>query len=84
MLVTEWLPYDTSNATLCSGRLPIQPAARSYASCAGLVVTRRDGAARVCDLNAKPLRAIGDWLRDYETLWGESMRNLKNYVEENR
>lgn len=51
---------------------------------AGLVVTRRDGAARVCDLNAKPLRAIGDWLRDYETLWGESMRNLKNYVEENR
>jgi len=51
---------------------------------AGLVVTHRSGAARLCDLNAKPLRAIGDWLRDYEAFWSETMQNLKSYVEENR
>ena len=51
---------------------------------AGLVVTHRRGAARLCDLNAKPLRAIGDWLRDYEAFWSETMQNLKSYVEENR
>src|SRR5216684_9010205 len=36
---------------------------------AGLVVTRKDGTARICDLNAKPLRAIDDWLRNYEAFW---------------
>jgi DNA-binding transcriptional ArsR family regulator len=41
---------------------------------AGLVVTRQDGTARVCGLNAKPLRAINDWLRDYEAFWSESMQ----------
>ena len=49
---------------------------------AGLVVTRKDGAARVCSLNAKPLHAVNTWLRDYEAFWGESLRGLKNYVEE--
>ena len=51
---------------------------------AGLVVTQQHGAARVCGLNAKPLRAINDWLRDYETFWGETMQNLKIYLEENQ
>ena len=51
---------------------------------AGLVVTRQRGTARICELNAKPLRAVGSWLRDYEALWSESMRNLKRYVEEDR
>lgn len=51
---------------------------------AGLVVTRQEGTARLCSLNAKPLRAINDWLRDYETFWSETMQNLKSYVEENQ
>jgi DNA-binding transcriptional ArsR family regulator len=50
---------------------------------AGLVVTHEQGAARICELNAKPLRAIDTWLRDYEALWSGSLRNLKRYVEEN-
>jgi DNA-binding transcriptional ArsR family regulator len=50
---------------------------------AGLVVTRKHGAARLCGLNAKPLRAIDEWLRDYEMFWRETMQNLKSYVEEN-
>src|ERR1700719_630354 len=51
---------------------------------AGLVVARRDGTARICELNAKPLRAVDDWLRDYQAFWSESLRNLKRYVEEDR
>ena len=49
---------------------------------AGLVVTRRQGTARICALNAKPLRAVDDWLRDYEAFWSESLRGLKRYIEE--
>src|SRR5947208_6541971 len=51
---------------------------------AGLVVTRPDGTTRVCDLNAKPLRAIDDWLGDYEVFWAGSLRSLKRYVETER
>lgn len=35
-------------------------------------------------LNAKPLRAVDDWLRDYQAFWSESLRNLKRFVEEDR
>ena len=49
---------------------------------AGLVVTRKDGTARICRLNAKPLRVVSTWLREYEAFWGESLRSLKNYIEE--
>ncbi len=51
---------------------------------AGLVVTRKDGTAHLCGLNAKPLRAVNDWLRDYEAFWSETMRSLKSYVERNQ
>jgi DNA-binding transcriptional ArsR family regulator len=48
---------------------------------AGLVVSRREGTASRCSLNARPLRAVDDWLRDYETFWSETMQSLKTYVE---
>ena len=35
----------------------------------------------MCRLNAKPLRSVDAWLRDYETLWGDSLRGLKKYIE---
>jgi DNA-binding transcriptional ArsR family regulator len=50
---------------------------------AGLVVTRKSGTARICELNGKPLGAVNDWLRDYEVFWDESLRKLKKYGEEN-
>jgi len=50
---------------------------------AGLVLTRRAGTARICELNARPLRAVDDWLRDYAVFWGASLTRLKRYVEEN-
>src|SRR5262249_41882718 len=39
---------------------------------AGLVITQKHGTARICGLNAKPLRSVGMWLRDYEAFWGEA------------
>ena len=48
---------------------------------AGLVFTRKDGAARICSLNAKPLRAVSVWLGEYEEFWSHSLRGLKNYIE---
>lgn len=51
---------------------------------AGLVVTEKHGTAGICRLNARPLRAVNDWLRDYETFWSASLRNLKRYLEEDQ
>jgi len=48
----------------------------------GLIVMKQNGAARICTLNATPLRAINNWLKDYEAFWGESLGSLKRYVEE--
>lgn len=50
---------------------------------AGLVVTRKQGTASLCELNGKPLRAVNEWLQQYEAFWDESLRNLKRHVEEN-
>ena len=51
---------------------------------AGLVITDQNGTTRICELNAKPLRAINDWLQEYEAFWNENLRGLKTYIEENR
>jgi DNA-binding transcriptional ArsR family regulator len=48
---------------------------------AGLVVTRKKGTANICELNGKPLRAVNEWLRDYEAFWSNTLRNLKHFVE---
>jgi DNA-binding transcriptional ArsR family regulator len=50
---------------------------------AGLVVARHEGTARICELNAAPLRDVDDWLRDYQAFWRASLRSLKRHVEEN-
>lgn len=48
---------------------------------AGLVVMRENGTARLCALNARPLRAVDDWLKDYSAFWRHSLRSLKRHVE---
>src|SRR5690349_7860166 len=48
----------------------------------GLVATTRKGTARICALNAEPLRAVSDWIADYEAYWGRNLQSLKRYVEE--
>ena len=44
---------------------------------------QKRGAVRICRLNARPLRAVDLWLRDYHEFWNQSLANLKKYVEEN-
>jgi DNA-binding transcriptional ArsR family regulator len=51
---------------------------------AGLVVCKPRGAANICALNAKPLRAVDDWLRDYHVFWSDTLQGLKSYMEKNR
>ena len=51
---------------------------------AGLIVTRENGTTRLCGLNARPLRAVDDWLRDYDAFWRDSLRSLKRHVEAQR
>jgi len=50
----------------------------------GLVATKQEGTARICTLNAMPLRVVSDWLSDYQAFWSETLRGLKHYVEEER
>ena len=50
---------------------------------AGLVTTQKVGTTTICKLNARPLRAVNQWLHDYEIFWDDSLRNLKKFVEEN-
>jgi len=51
---------------------------------AGLVVTHQRGTASICELNARPLRAVHDWLEEYRAFWKSTMRDLKQYLEEER
>jgi DNA-binding transcriptional ArsR family regulator len=51
---------------------------------AGLIDIRRSGTTSVCGLNARPLRAVDNWLRDYESFWAGTLKQLKSYVEDNR
>ena len=50
----------------------------------GLVATTQRGTARICVLNPEPLRAVRDWISDYEAYWVETLQSLKRYVEEER
>jgi DNA-binding transcriptional ArsR family regulator len=51
---------------------------------AGLVISRRQGTTSRCSLNAKPLRAVDDWLREYQVFWAGTLKSLKSYVENNQ
>jgi DNA-binding transcriptional ArsR family regulator len=46
-----------------------------------LVTIEKRGRERVYALNAAPLRAVADWVREYETFWDEQLQALKEYVE---
>ena len=51
---------------------------------AGLVTARKRGNTRLCELNGRPLRAVDQWLREYETFWKDNLRSLKKFVEESQ
>jgi DNA-binding transcriptional ArsR family regulator len=48
----------------------------------GLIATTQRGTARICALNAEPLRAVSDWISSYQAYWGKTLQSLKRYVED--
>lgn len=69
-------------ANFCTSRPAISKHLRLLRS-AGLVATRKQGTARICQLRGRPLAAVSEWVKDYEAFWQESLRHLKQFVEEN-
>jgi DNA-binding transcriptional ArsR family regulator len=48
---------------------------------AHLVVERRDGRHRICQLAPGPLRQVAGWIEGYRALWQMNLNNLKRYLE---
>ena len=78
-------PYSVGEiaANFCTSRPAISKHLRMLRA-VGLVATTQRGTARICALNAQPLRAVSDWISDYEAYWVETLQSLKRYVEEER
>lgn len=49
---------------------------------AGLITRRRDAQRRPCTLEARPLKAVTDWLEDYRSYWEESFQRLDRLLGE--
>jgi DNA-binding transcriptional ArsR family regulator len=48
---------------------------------AGLVTERRDGRQRYYRLNPEPLKAVRDWMRQYDKFWTSRLRKLGKYLD---
>jgi DNA-binding transcriptional ArsR family regulator len=48
---------------------------------AGLVMERKQGRERICELKAEPLHGVDDWLTHYRHFWTSHLQRLKEYVE---
>lgn len=49
---------------------------------AGLIARSRDAQWRPCRLEARPLRAVSDWMEDYRRFFDESLDRLEGYLSE--
>jgi len=49
---------------------------------AGLIRDRAVGTARICELDAEPLRGVEEWISTYKIFWKQSLVRLKAHVEE--
>jgi DNA-binding transcriptional ArsR family regulator len=66
-------PYDMSLAAV-SKHLKVLEGA-------GLISRGRDAQWRPCHLEARPLRAVSDWLDEYRRFWERSFDSLNEYVK---
>jgi len=81
LLRSDWLSVGEIAANFRTSRPAISRHLRLLRA-AGLVISHKDGTASICGLNPKPLKTVNNWLQDYRVLWGESLRNLKRYIEQ--
>ena len=65
-------PYDMSLAAV-SKHLKVLEGA-------GLVSRGREAQWRPCHLEARPLRAVSDWLEGYRRFWDRSLDGLDDYL----
>ncbi len=49
---------------------------------AGLITQGRRAQWRPCQLDAKPLREVADWVEQYRRFWEESFDRLDDYLKE--
>lgn len=49
---------------------------------AGLVARSREAQWRPCRLQPKPLRAVADWVGQYQALWEQRFDRLEDYLRE--
>jgi DNA-binding transcriptional ArsR family regulator len=49
---------------------------------AGLITQGRRAQWRPCRLEARPLRAVADWVEEYRRFWDESFDRLDEYLNE--
>lgn len=50
---------------------------------AGLVTEQRRGRERIYHVDPERLRPLADWLRPYEAFWRDTLRDLRNHLDEN-
>lgn len=48
---------------------------------AGLVVRRKDGRLRRCELAAAPMSAAAGWIETYRAFWEEQLDRLEDFLE---
>ncbi len=66
-------PYDMSLAAV-SKHLKVLEGA-------GLISRGRDAQWRPCHLEAKPLKAVAEWVEEYERFWSRNLDSLGAYLE---
>jgi DNA-binding transcriptional ArsR family regulator len=49
----------------------------------GIVKVRSEGRQRFYRLNAKPLKAVADWVGPYERFWSNKLEALRDHLDEN-
>jgi DNA-binding transcriptional ArsR family regulator len=49
---------------------------------AGLIARSREAQLRPCQLEARPLRDVADWVEHYRRFWSESFDRLDEYLDE--
>jgi DNA-binding transcriptional ArsR family regulator len=49
----------------------------------GIVKVRSEGRQRFYRVNARPLKAVADWVGQYERFWTDKLEALRDHLDEN-
>jgi DNA-binding transcriptional ArsR family regulator len=80
LLAREEMPLRRIEASFRMSRPAVIKHIRVLKACR-LVRVRREGRRTIHRLNARPLRAVEDWVSHFDRFWDEGLRRLKRQVE---